>query len=395
MLRGVRSLLAVPAILTFAGIVSGCAANWPVVKAEPEKTEDVWVGTAEEGLSGEVKKLVQKGQALYEGGQYAEGAESFKLAAELDPENVSVMASLGYGQSRSGNYQDAVYSFERATKLAPNDKSIRASYAYNLGMAGQMEKSEKVYREIAADNPDDERVYKNLAVAYAKNQRLPQAIMAYEKALELNPDDWDVVETIGTICRDAKPPVLMPAIAAFERLRAGTSDEDKKMQATHSLGWLYVQANTFCRAADMFGMVDEYTPLARDDRANYAYALDKCGRVPEAIDEYRAVYEADTTDTRVLCRLSFLYKDNEQYDKSIEVAEAGLKTNPGDACLLCAWGKALEKANRYEEAIKKFEQALNDPYWGDYARRQIDRQNKLIKIREMRKLQEGYDEGTG
>lgn len=393
MLRGVKSLPTVLAILAVAGMLTGCAATWPVIEEETEEAEDPWAVTAEEGLSGEVKKLVQKGQALYEGGQYADGVESFKLAAELDPENVSVLASLGYGQSRAGDYLDAVEAFEMALELEPKDKGLKSSYAYNLGMAGQMEKSEQIYREIAAENPYDERVYKNLAVAYAQNQRLPQAIMAYSKSLEINQDDWESLETIGKICRDARPPVLLPAVAAFERLRSKEPDETKRMEAIHSLGWLYVQTNTHCKAADMFAMVDEYEPLSKDDRSNYAFALDKCGRIVEAIDQYRMVYEADTTDTRFLCRLAFLYKDNDQYQQSAELAEEGLKSNPNDACLYCAWGKALEKLNQYEEAIAKFELALakNDPHWSNYASKQINRQNQLIKIREMRKLQEEYD----
>lgn len=392
MFRGVRSLLAILAVLAFAGMMAGCAATWPVVEVVSEDDDDIWAGGVEEGLSGEVKKLVQKGQAMYESGQYAEGVESFKLAAELDPENMSVLASLGFGQSRAGDFEDAVNAFEMALELDPKDKNLKSSYAYNLGMAGQMDKAERIYLEIAADNPGDDKVYKNLAVAYAKNQRLPQAIMAYQKSMEIDPEDWETLETIGTICRDAKPPVVLPAIAAFERIRAASPDDDERMKAVHSLGWLYVQTNTHCRAADMYAMVDEYNPLNKDDRGNFAFALDKCGRVPEAIDQYKMVYEADTTDTRVLCRLSFLYKDNDEYQKSADIAQAGLEVNQGDACLLCSWGKALEKLNRYEEAITKFEQALSDPYWGSYATRQIERQNQLIKIREMRKLQEAYDE---
>jgi tetratricopeptide (TPR) repeat protein len=392
MLRGVKSLLAILAILAVAGMLTGCAATWPVIQEEVEEV-DPWAITGEQGLSGEVKKLVQKGQALYEGGQYTEGVESFKLAAELDPENVSVLASLGYGQSRAGQYVDAVESFEIALELEPKDKGLKSSYAYNLGMAGDMEKSEQIYREIAAENPYDERVYKNLAIAYAQNQRLPQAIMAYSKSLEINQEDWESLETVGKICRDARPPVLLPAVAAFERIRSKHDDDTKRMEATHSLGWLYVQSNTHCKAADMYAMVDDYDPLSKDDRSNYAFALDKCGRTADAIDQYRMVYEADTTDTRFLCRLAFLYKDNDEYAESADLAQEGLRTNPNDACLYCAWGKALEKMNRYEEAITKFEMALtqNDPHWSNYASKQITRQNQLIKIREMRKLQEEYD----
>jgi len=256
-----------------------------------------------------------------------------------------------------------------------------------------MERSEQIYREIAAENPYDDRVYKNLAIAYAQNQRLPQSIMAYQKSLEINQEDWEALEAVGKICRDARPPVLLPAIAAFERIRTKHSDDDKRMNAVHSLGWLYVQTNTHCKAADMYAMVDEYDPLSKDDRSNYAFALDKCGRTSDAIDEYMAVYQADTTDTRFLCRLAFLYKDADEYQQSADVAQAGLETNPDDSCLYCAWGKALEKLGRYEDAIVKFERALalNDPHWSNYAAKQITRQNQLIKIREMRKLQEEFD----
>lgn len=392
MLRVARSVLFALSAFALVGILVGCAATWPVVETDTDTEEELWASAAEEGLSGDVKKLVQKGQALYEGGQFSEGVDAFKLASELDPDNVSVLASLAYGESKVGNYLDAVYSLERATELEPKDKSLKSSYAYNLGMAGQMDKSEVVYREIAVENPDDDKIYKNLAVAYAKNQRLPQAVMAYEKALELNPDDWETWEVIGRVCRDANPPVILPAIAAFERIRSEHPDDDERMQAVHSLGWLYVQTNTHCRAADMYQMVDDYNPLTKEDRANYAYALDKCGRLEDAITQYDAVWKADTTDVRVLCRLAFLYKDNNQFDKSAEIAREGLAVNPNEACLHCAWGKALEKLGSFEEAIAKFEQALNDPYWGSYASKQIERQNKLIKIREMRKLQEEYDE---
>jgi tetratricopeptide (TPR) repeat protein len=393
MLRAARNAFLALSAIAFVVVFVGCAATWPVVETDTDTEEELWASAAEEGLSGEVKKLVQKGQALYEGGQYDEGVDAFKLASELDPENVSVLASLAYGESKVGNYLDAVYTLERAVELEPDDKGLMSSYAYNLGMAGQMDKSEEVYRDMAKEYPDDPKIYKNLAVAYAKNQRLPQAVMAYEKALELNPDDWDTWETVGKVCRDANPPVIMPAIAAFERIRSEHPDDDERMQAVHSLGWLYVQTNTHCRAADMYEMVDGYNPLSKEDRANYAYALDKCGRIEDAIDQYDAVWRADTTDVRVLCRLAFLYKDNDQFQKSAEIARDGLAVNPEEACLYCAWGKALEKLGRFEEAITKFEQALNDTYWGSYAGKQIERQNKLIKIREMRKLQEEYDEG--
>ena len=49
--------------------------------------------------------------------------------------------------------------------------------------------------------------------------------------------------------------------------------------------------------------------------------------------------------------------------------------------------------NDYEGAIAKFEKvvATGDPLWSGPAAKQIDRQQKLIKIREAKKEQEQYE----
>ena len=80
--------------------------------------------------------------------------------------------------------------------------------------------------------------------------------------------------------------------------------------------------------------------------------------------------------------MAYLYGDVKKAARAVEVAKRGLEIKPDDACLICAWAKALEKMTDYEGAIAKFRLAVNDPQWGDYAKKQIDRQKKLIQRRE-------------
>ena len=44
----------------------------------------------------------------------------------------------------------------------------------------------------------------------------------------------------------------------------------------------------------------------------------------------------------------------------------------------CTKGKGLEGKGKYEEALDLFESVLDDPTWGNYARKQVERQENLI-----------------
>ena len=82
------------------------------------------------------------------------------------------------------------------------------------------------------------------------------------------------------------------------------------------------------------------------------------------------------------------------YSKAAAAARDGLALNGGEVAFLnYQWGEALSKMNDYEGAIVKFEKVagMGDPLWSGPAAKQIDRQQKLIKIREAKKEQEQYE----
>ena len=92
--------------------------------------------------------------------------------------------------------------------------------------------------------------------------------------------------------------------------------------------------------------------------------------------------------------LGDLFNKAKRYSEAIAIARKGLEVDPLNAGSYCVWGKALEKMERYEEAIDRFQKAVNchDPNWTPYAKKEIERQQRLIEIRELKKQQEELEE---
>ena len=84
--------------------------------------------------------------------------------------------------------------------------------------------------------------------------------------------------------------------------------------------------------------------------------------------------------------LGDLYNRTRRYNDAMASARKELELNSNSAAAFCVWGKALEKQGRYDEAIAKFRQAhsCGDPAWSDYAIKEIERQEKLKELPEIR-----------
>ena len=72
-----------------------------------------------------------RGTALFREKKYAEAAEEFKAAFELDPASALAANNLGFAYYKMGNYVDAAIWFEKALAIDPK----RAIAYYNLGDA--------------------------------------------------------------------------------------------------------------------------------------------------------------------------------------------------------------------------------------------------------------------
>ena len=337
------------------------------------------------------QRAFQEGTLLMTDKDYSSAVEKFLEAVEFDPNFAEAYTSLGFAYIELRNYGDAINAFKKALDRSPDVPEKLAVVHYDLGYAyglnGSLEQAIDEYRKMIELLPTNPDAYSALAFAYGQKGLVAEAAMAYQKALELKPHDKEILEAYGKLCRDND--LLAEAKSVYERLYAM---DNKDMNAVRSLARLYLKLGAYTKAIEMQRKVVAVEPGSVDERLILAVAFEENEQVDSAITHYERVLSVEPDNMQSLCSLGFLYTDAKRTAEAIDIAKKGLAVKQNDPCLLCAWGRALEKMTDYEGARDKFEQVLSDRQWGAYAKKQVERQDKLIKRREALKEKEelGY-----
>jgi len=176
------------------------------------------------------------GDKLYEEGNILEAINEFKLALELDPNNVNVHNSLGVCFGLQGQYDSATAEFKKSIAIAPREYMA----LYNLGLVqllmkqpdraleyfldadkingnnfevafqtgklyletGNFEKSRPYLERAAELEPESGQVYRYLGDCCTAANKPEAAISAYKKAIKHNPHDAAALSALGSIFDD-------------------------------------------------------------------------------------------------------------------------------------------------------------------------------------------------
>jgi Tfp pilus assembly protein PilF len=129
--------------------------------------------------------------------RYAESAESFLKAMELQPESPGY-AVKAYRARSAGQLSAPLEPLERWVAAHPKAYSMRALLAEAYGQAGQRDKAIREYEQIVASQPDQAATLNNLAWLYYENgdaKALETARLALAKA----PGNAAIMDTLGWI----------------------------------------------------------------------------------------------------------------------------------------------------------------------------------------------------
>ena len=385
------------AMLIFCGCgprVTSVKPSSPVVAApSQEKTapEPKEVPKTVTSVQEQAQKAYQDGIQFEANRQYTEAAASYGRAKEIDPGFADAYSHLGLVQIELRNYPGAISTFKRQLEITPQvpDKqaTVHSNLGYAYGLNKDLDQAIVEYRKVAELTPNNSEAFATLASTYAEKGLIAEAVNAYQRSLELRPGNKETMRAFGMLCRDNN--LFFEAVHIYEQLY---SMDNNDPQALRSLAWLYLKIESYPRAIDMYGKLLAIEPESVGERLNLAMAYEKNSQPDSAIAQYEKMIQSQPENTQLYCSLAFLYSNAKKAAQAIEVAKKGLQLKPNDACLNCAWGRALENMSDYEGAIEKFELAVNDSQWGDFAKNQIDKQQKLMKRKEALKEKEelGY-----
>ncbi|MFO0693530.1 MAG: hypothetical protein U0230_08245 [Polyangiales bacterium] len=315
----------------------------------------------------------------------------------------------------------AVRAFQRLLTLDPEDKRAQEQLKRRYVAIKAWDELEEFYApsgkwdelirlvEREADDtnvPQDERISLLFRVArlwQEKKEQTPRAARSYEKVLELDANNLQAAEALSPIyeaANDAKKLVgvyevrlrhvtepevrvallretgllyeerLKQAETAFERYleafslapMADVVREDVERVAPGVSGWDRVVAG-YTKAIEAADVEDDQIDL----RMNLGRVLTQIGKIPEAIRQYRSVYEVRNDHADAIAALGGLYRQTNRYPELLEIYDRRIELEgDSDARRQLAYERAALFENELadaDSAVQAYQGILAE--WGD------------------------------
>ena len=244
--------------------------------------------------------LFRQGYELWNQDQHAQSLAAYTKAVQLKPDYVDAWYYLGYSLEKLGRYEQALANYDQVIRLAPNHP-----YAWYrrggllLTKIHRYDQAVAAYKNFIQIQPTDYEGWYFLGDALLKLEQYSEAVNSYCQAVLINITNyWDWCERVNNLQQLQQQPEairLCEAIAMGVGNRVATTDiSDYERDALHEC--LYVLADCF------LGL--------------------------------------------------------ESYEQAVIICNKALQSKPNERLFWYSLGKAQELLQRYDEAIKSYEQAI-------------------------------------
>jgi tetratricopeptide (TPR) repeat protein len=331
----------------------------------------------------EADLMYETAKQLMAAGQYDKAAVELEKVMAADETRLDALHDLGQCYGKLQQYDKAAAAYKKAAANNPSDVRLLTNLGYYQMRAKEIDGAMKTYETILGEDPANYEANRWLGYIYEKKaekdkELYEKALGYYEAAVKAKPDD---VQSMGSIAKiyhvmgdDAK------SLEVYEQAIPMASDE-VALTLKSQLGKMYIDKGEFQKSAAVFGDLVEAFPDRSSYRYNLGVSLIQLKKYDDAMPQLEAAITAKPDFCLAYQPLATCYDAKGRYSdamgvvqKGLEVCDAGKK-----AGLYYEWGRSLEGLGRYGEAIDKFQVAAGDPTWGAAARKQIKRQEDLIK----------------
>jgi tetratricopeptide (TPR) repeat protein len=174
------------------GILSAFSAT--TEKAPDKNTLNSRPAPAEAGVTVAADDLIQRGNELYNKGEYAKALILYKRAEQRGSDPAAAAFNQGNCLFRLNRFSEAAAAFRKAVRLSQgNLPAAQLNLAAVLFRLEQYGEAIGAYRRVLRDDPDNIGAWLYLADAYVRVKDYIGALQAMEKARALDPADVSLV----------------------------------------------------------------------------------------------------------------------------------------------------------------------------------------------------------
>jgi tetratricopeptide (TPR) repeat protein len=161
------------------------ASRLPPVEVKLEKS-------APAGPLPEVREVLERGDAAFKAGRFAEARAEYEKLLTLRPDVAEMLnRQIAFTYSREGNYAKAVEYLEKVLQANPADQELKLLTAQEALRAGMLDKGMDMLKGVDDSAIKDPEVFYNVAALLLNAQKPQEAIGYLDKAIAVDPSYVD------------------------------------------------------------------------------------------------------------------------------------------------------------------------------------------------------------
>ncbi|MCP4545683.1 MAG: tetratricopeptide repeat protein [bacterium] len=349
-------------------------------------------------------QAISSGNEYLRNGKYKEAILEFRKARNLDPNSFEAGIGLGNAAMQLQDWPNAKMGFETAHRASAGNCDVTKSLAYVYMRLNLNTRAITTYEEVVGKpgspgcDPTNNFCRVNLASILLKNKKKADKTRAQQllnQVANTETEDTDIIFRanfmLGNLFRSKKN-----YDKAIQHLETAFEVNPEATQGRYNLGLLYFNKQNYNKALEhlKIGFAEKSTDFKINLMLGYCYKETPRGdedaifHLKKACNLLRVMKDKDRPKKNMPHQeLAKLYNKTNKPNEAIKVINEGLQFVANDserAGLICTKAKAMEKKKKYEEAIELFEMVIDDPTYGAYALKQIERQESLIELRNMK-----------
>jgi tetratricopeptide (TPR) repeat protein len=136
----------------------------------------------------EVRQALEKGDAAFKEGRFAEARAEYEKLLALRPELADTLnRQIAFTYSREGNYAKEVEYLEKVVQADPADASLKLLAAQEALRGGMLDKGLEMLKGVDDSSIKDPEVFYNVAALLLNAQKPEEAIRYLNKAVTVDP----------------------------------------------------------------------------------------------------------------------------------------------------------------------------------------------------------------
>jgi tetratricopeptide (TPR) repeat protein/two-component sensor histidine kinase len=292
-------------------------------------------------------------KALADNGHPKEAFERFEESLVINNKDTTTLTSYAKALADNGHPKEAFERFEESLVINNKDTTTLTSYAKALADNGHPKEAFERFEQSLAVNNKNTTTLNSYAKALADNGYPKEAFERFEESLGVDKKDTTTLTSYAKALADNGHPEK-----AFERFEQSLAVNKKDTTTLNSYAKALADNG---QPEEAFERFEESLAVNKKDTTtlnSYAKALADNGYPEKAFERFEESLAVNNKNTTTLTSYAKALIDNEQLEKALEKIQISNELESNDPITLATYGIILATKGELEAAFKKFEQSL-------------------------------------